>query len=207
MTSARPRAAALVVTAVAVGWTVAACAGTAPDAPAGSSAAVSAARASEADVTFAQMMIVHHQGAVDMAALAPGRAGSQDVADLAARIEAAQQPEIDTMTGWLQEWGEPPLDDDGAMPGMDHGDMAMDGVGGMASMADMSGLEDASGADFDRLFLELMIVHHRGAVTMARTEVEHGRDPDAVALARKVITDQTGEIDEMERMLAASDGR
>lgn len=160
------------------------------------------AGANTADVHFTQMMIVHHQGAIDMAELAPGRAASQEVEDLAARIEAAQQPEIDTMTGWLDSWGEEPLDDDDTMPGMNHSPMAMGGAGGMASPDDLADLEDATGTDFDRLFLELMIAHHEGAVTMATMETRAGQNPDALALAEKMVTDQTAEIAEMKALLA-----
>src|SRR5690242_7335349 len=77
------------------------------------SAPASAAPFNDADVTFAQSMIPHHQQAVQMAELADSRAASTEVKTLAAKIKAAQQPEIDTMTGWLTAWDQPT-----AMPGM-----------------------------------------------------------------------------------------
>ncbi len=157
--------------------------------------------ANQADVQFAQMMIVHHQGALDMARLAADRAARPEVRELAADIEAAQQPEIDTMTGWLAEWDAAPLASGGAMPGMDHGAMSESGEGGMASDQSMTQLQNASGADFDRLFLQLMTIHHQGAVDMSETEVNAGQNAAATALAHKIIVDQTAEIDLMAKLL------
>ena len=160
-----------------------------------------------ADVTFVQGMIPHHRGALEMAQLADGRAEDPRVIDLASRIEAAQEPEIETMTGWLEEWGEPvPEESDSSTGGMDHGDMGggMD-MGGM-SEEDMAALEDASGAEFDRLFLEMMIEHHRGAVEMSETEMADGAYPDAVAMAEEIAESQTAEIQEMETLLSELGG-
>lgn len=157
--------------------------------------------ANQADVEFAQMMIVHHQGAIDMARLAPERAQAEEVLDLAAAIEQAQQPEIDTMTGWLEAWGAPPAAPDGAMAGMDHGSMSESGEGGMADDESMARLEAAQGAEFDTLFLELMIVHHEGAIAMAQLEIEDGQHPEAVDLAHRVVTDQSAEITVMRSLL------
>ena len=151
----------------------------------------------DADVTFVQGMIPHHEGALAMAQLADGRAEDPAVLDLAARIEAAQGPEIETMTGWLEQWGEP-LPDEG-MGGMDHGSDGMDMEG--MSEEDMDALDSASGAEFDRLFLEMMLGHHRGAVEMAETEIADGSNADAVQLARDIAESQTAEIEEMETLL------
>lgn len=176
----------------------------------------------DADVTFAQMMTVHHQGAIEMAALAPDRAQSQQVKDLAARIEAAQAPEIEQMTSWLTAWGAAPMSSgmmmsseatssDGGMGGMDHGSMDHSGdsssgamspsMPGMMSAEQMQELQAASGAAFDKLFLELMIAHHQGAIEMAETELADGSNPEALALAEKIKTDQTAEIAEMQTLL------
>lgn len=144
----------------------------------------------DADVTFAQSMIVHHEMAIEMAQMAPTRAESQEVLDLAARIEAAQQPEIEMMTEWLESWGEEPS-------GMD---MSGGEMGGM-SEEQMAELKAASGAEFDRLFLENMIEHHGGAIEMAETEIAEGENPDAVGLAEKIVADQTAEIEEMQALL------
>ncbi|GAA2697976.1 DUF305 domain-containing protein [Actinoplanes palleronii] len=169
-------------------------------------ASASAATFTDADVTFAAMMIPHHQQAVQMAALADGRAGSSEVKDLAATIKAAQQPEIDTMSQWLTAWGHHPMPamsgpampgmDASAMPGMDH-----DAMPGAMSPTDMDKLTTAKGAAFDKQFLTLMISHHEGAITMAQQEVAQGTSPEAKTLAQKIITNQQAEITEMNGLL------
>ena len=147
-----------------------------------------------ADTMFAQMMIVHHEGAIEMADLAVNRAASEEVRTLAEGISAAQGPEIEQMTSWLEAWGESttPMDD---MEG--HGGMDMDGMSQEEAMAELEGL---SGTEFDRRFLELMIAHHEGAVTMAEDELADGQNPQARELAQKIIDDQQAEIAEMEQL-------
>lgn len=169
----------------------------ASDTNAGSSASQSAAF-NDADVTFAQGMIVHHEGALEMAQMADDRAQDPRVLDLADRIEAAQDPEIQTMTGWLEDWDQPTSADKS-------GGMNMDGGMGGMNM-DMSGLEAASGAEFDRMWLEMMTEHHRGAVDMAKTEVADGENADAIALAEQIVESQSSEIDEMETLLTELGG-
>ena len=154
----------------------------------------------QADVAFAQGMIPHHEQAIEMAQLAEGRVSSPEVKQLAADIEAAQGPEIETMTGWLEDWGED-IPAGGSMEGMDHGDMSGDQMPGMMSAADMDRLGAASGAEFDRMFLTLMIEHHEGAIEMARTERSDGEYAEAVDLAKKIEVDQTAEIATMEKLL------
>ncbi|TFV91127.1 DUF305 domain-containing protein [Blastococcus sp. CT_GayMR16] len=156
-----------------------------------------------ADVTFVQGMIPHHQGALAMAQLADGRAQDPRVIDLAGRIEAAQDPEIETMTGWLETWGEP-APESMDMEGMDHSSGSMD-MGSM-SEEDMATLEAASGAEFDRMFLEMMTEHHRGAVEMAQTEIADGSNQDAVELASNIVESQTAEIEEMQSLLSELGG-
>ena len=170
----------------------------------GSSASESA-DFNEADVAFVQGMIVHHQGALEMAQLVDGRAEDPRVLDLAGRIEAAQDPEIQTMTGWLEDWGQPTTaEESGGMEGMDMG--SEDDMGGMDMEMDMSGLEAASGAEFDRMWLEMMAEHHRGAVDMAETEIADGKNAEAIALAEKIVEDQTAEIEEIETILTELGG-
>lgn len=146
-----------------------------------------------ADIMFVQMMISHHEQAVEMSDLLLAKEGvDEEVAELAQRIKAAQQPEIELMEEWLDDW-----DADMPMDGMDHGD-------GMMSGDDMAALEDATGDEASALFLEQMIEHHEGAILMAEGEVEAGENPDAVALAEKIIVDQTAEIEEMKQLRAGS---
>lgn len=156
-----------------------------------------AARHNDADTTFAQMMVIHHEGAIEMAALAETEASSDDVRSLAGRIKAAQGPEIDQMRGWLTEWGEP-APEDSDMAGMDHGGMDMGGLDQQAAMDELRGLD---GVEFDRRFLELMIAHHQGAITMANEEVAQGENDAAVALAKAIIAAQEKEIAGMQAML------
>lgn len=146
------------------------------------------------DVTFAQMMTAHHQQAIEMSDMLLSKSGvNEDVAAFAEKIKAAQQPEIETMTGWLESWGE----STDSMSGMDHSS------GGMMSDDDMAALEQADGPAAGKLFLEQMIQHHQGAIDMAQTEADSGENSDAVALAKKIVTDQTAEITEMQSMLAS----
>lgn len=163
----------------------------------------SSAEFADADVAFAHGMIPHHEQAVEMAQLAEGRAEDPRVLDLATRVEQAQQPEIDVLEGWLEEWGAEPAAEGGhdADHGAGHG-----GDTGMMSADDMAELEAAEGAEFDRRWLQMMTEHHLGAVDMARTEIADGRNEDAVAMAREIDRTQTGEIAEMEELLAELGG-
>ncbi|MGW4197133.1 DUF305 domain-containing protein [Streptomyces sp. NPDC005004] len=154
----------------------------------------------DADATFAKEMIQHHRQAVAMAKLAAGRASTQEVKDLSTKIKGAQDPEIKTMSGWLTSWGEEvPADMSSSMPGMDH-DMSSS-MPGMMSSEDMNKLEKASGAEFDKMFLDMMVQHHEGAIEMAKTEKADGKYGPAVKLADDVVTAQTAEIEQMNKML------
>lgn len=144
----------------------------------------------DADVAFAQMMIPHHEQAIDMAELAATRASSEDVKGLATAIEAAQDPEIETMKGWLKSWGEDEA--------MSHATHDMPGIMDEKTMAD---LEEAKGAAFDRLFLTAMIAHHKGAIDMAKAEKEAGVFPGALSLADAIISTQAAEIKRMRALL------
>ncbi|MFB8035532.1 DUF305 domain-containing protein [Streptomyces sp. NPDC056004] len=166
---------------------------------AGASApATPGAEFNDADVKFAQQMIPHHQQAIEMAKLADGRAADPEIKKLATAIEKAQDPEIDTMKGWLTSWGKPlPSSSMGDMPGMDHGSA----MPGMMSGKDMSDLAAAKGKDFDKKFAQLMIGHHQGAVTMAEDEQKNGDNAEAKKLAGAVVTAQTAEIEQMNKII------
>lgn len=163
----------------------------------------------EADVAFAQGMIPHHSQAVEMSRLAPERAQSEQVKELARQIEAAQGPESEMMTGWLKQWGVPapqsgmPGMDHGNMPEMDHGNMPEMGhsMEGMLTPEDMQRLQQSKGAEFDRMFLSLMIKHHAGAVDMAETELAQGRFPEAKRMSEQMIQTQQAEISTMHELL------
>jgi uncharacterized protein (DUF305 family) len=156
----------------------------------------------QADVTFAQQMIPHHQQAVEMAKLVPSHSTNQKVLELASQIQQAQDPEIQKMTGWLQTWGAPApttgMNMPGMnMPGMDHGSMP-----GMMTSDDMTKLGQVKGAGFDRLWLQMMIQHHQGAVEMAKTELQQGASNEAKQLAQQIIDAQQKEITTMNQLLS-----
>jgi uncharacterized protein (DUF305 family) len=187
--------------------TITACGGqTAPAAPAPASAPMSTAPMStapagehvDADVTFVEGMIPHHSQAVDMAKLAAANTTNPEVLDLAARIEKAQAPEIRTMQGFLTAWGMPADTSDG-MGGMHHGGS----TGGMMSDTQMQRLGQVRGAEFDRMFLTMMIEHHTGAVQMAETELASGRSAEAKKLAQAIIDAQRAEISEMNTLVTS----
>lgn len=153
-----------------------------------------------ADTAFAKGMIPHHRQAVEMADLAPGRAQSPAVRKLAADIKKAQDPEIRTLSGWLTSWGEQ-VPAEGAMDHSMHGSDGTGGMGGMMTAEEMTALEKASGKAFDTAFMELMIKHHEGAVEMARTEQADGAHGPAKKMAGDIITSQSAEIEQMNKLL------
>ncbi|MDQ3664738.1 MAG: DUF305 domain-containing protein [Actinomycetota bacterium] len=150
----------------------------------------------DADVNFAQDMIPHHAQAVEMSDLLLAKDGvDPDVADLAEQIKASQGPEIETMSGWLEDWEE-----DVPSTDMDMGDMGQ--MDGMMSPDEMRELEDAAPADASRLFLEQMTEHHEGAIEMAGLEVEDGSSPEAIELAESIVESQQAEVERMDDLLS-----
>lgn len=197
-----PRRALLLAVIPITALTIAACGGSddsgMPGMDHGSASSPTAATGgdhSTADVEFAQMMIAHHQQAVQMSTLAETRANDPELKQLAAQIKAAQQPEIDTMTGWLTTWGQPTAQPSGHnMPGMG-------AMPGMMSDAEMQQLQAAKGADFDRMFARMMIAHHSGAIQMANDELKNGDNTDAKTLAQQVVTSQSAEVTQLQKIL------
>lgn len=152
----------------------------------------------EADVTFAQGMIPHHEQAIEMAeiALDPTVGASEQVRDLATRIKGGQDPEIILMTAWLAAWGQPMQMDTG-------GGHDMSSMDGMMSADEMDALGAMTGGDFDAMWLDMMIRHHQGAIAMAQTVKATGSNADVLALAEQVIAAQQAEITEMETLLGS----
>ncbi|MCC7179750.1 MAG: DUF305 domain-containing protein [Acidobacteria bacterium] len=151
-----------------------------------------------ADVKFMQGMIGHHQQAIEMAALLPDRTSREDMKLLAKRIEVSQVDEIQMMQDWLRARGQT-LPDPHAHH--QHGATLMPG---MLTQEEMARLEAAKGVEFDRLFLEGMIKHHGGALTMVRelfATPAAGQDGDIFAFASDVEADQQMEIDRMGALL------
>ncbi|MEI5584056.1 MULTISPECIES: DUF305 domain-containing protein [unclassified Agromyces] len=149
---------------------------------------------SQGDVMFAQMMIPHHEQAIEMSDLILDKEGvAPDVAELAEEIKAAQGPEIEQMEDWLDEWGVPSM--------MDGGHGGHGGMDGMLTDEEMDEIESADGATGERLFLEGMIEHHEGAIAMAEQHQENGENEDTLELSASIIESQTAEIERMEELL------
>jgi uncharacterized protein (DUF305 family) len=156
----------------------------------------------QADVDFATQMIPHHAQALGMVDLTLGRDLSPEVARLAEDIRAAQGPEIEQMADWLQEWDEPVPEtsrDHANAHGDSHGGMDSD-MPGMMTEEQMADLGAAEGAAFERMFLEMMVEHHRGAVEMAQAEQEDGAHAPSVELAESIEKSQQAEIETMESL-------
>jgi uncharacterized protein (DUF305 family) len=176
----------------------------------------------DADVEYVQMMIPHHEQAVEMAELVPSRTGNPDIIALADQIEKAQGPEIEQMEGWLKAWGAPEPSKAEApgvtSDGMDHDGMEGDGTSmpmtsmnsmpgmeggghGMMSAEQMQALENAKGAEFDKMWLELMIAHHQGAVASSEQILQTGESEQVRQLAQQIVSSQQAEIAQMEALL------
>ena len=167
----------------------------ATDSSSGSAAAVAL---NAADIEFAQGMIAHHEQAIEMAeiALDPGVGASPAVIDLATRIKGAQDPEVELMTGWLTAAGEPVTMD--ASEGHD-----MSSMEGMMTAEQMDSMAAMTGADFNQIWLQMMIAHHEGAVSQSQTVKANGSNADVLALADTIINAQQAEINEMQALLEA----
>ena len=148
----------------------------------------------DADVMFAQMMIPHHEQAIEMSDVVLARPDADpQVAELATQIKAAQAPEIEELDGWLDTWGAERTAEHAGHAGMD----------GMMTEEDLQALGAATGPDGDRLFLEQMVAHHEGAVEMAQAQVESGEDAGAVEMAQTIVDTQAAEIETMKQLLAS----
>jgi uncharacterized protein (DUF305 family) len=157
------------------------------------STAPAEAAPSDADVTFTQNMIPHHQQAIEMAKLVDSHTDRPELHKLADSIETSQSQEITQMRGWLRSWGKP------ATPSEEHGGHGDTEMPGMMSEADMRRLMEATGAEFDLAFVEMMAAHHQGAIDMANTELKDGSLPEATRLAQQIIDTQQQEIDQLQR--------
>ena len=148
----------------------------------------------EADVMFAQMMIPHHEQAIELAdiALDPTLMASEQVKTLASQIKLAQDPEIDLMTQWLTDWDQPLMD-----MSEEH-DMSMDG---MLSVDEIAALGELTGAEFDQAWATAMIAHHKGAIKMAKTVKEDGKSTPVQDLANLIVQEQQSEITVLETLL------
>ncbi len=143
------------------------------------------------DVEYVRMMIPHHTQALRMSALAPERAADAKVRAMAERIHASQAPELGVLRAWLTERGLAEAAGD-----HDHGTMP-----GMQSDTAMQRLADARGAEFDRLFVEMMVEHHEGAIEMSTNLLKVGRDLTMEELATGIAAEQAVEINRLRALL------
>lgn len=161
-----------------------------------------------ADVTFATDMIPHHAQAIQMVTLIDTRTLDPEVKQLADSIRDAQAPEVETMVDWLTAWGEevPETSIDHTNAGHDMSDMpSMESsdMPGMMSADDMQALANASDAEFQDMWLEMMMEHHQGAIEMAQTEQADGTYPDALSLAEAIESSQQAEIEQIKSLLGS----
>ncbi|KRB76453.1 hypothetical protein ASE01_15940 [Nocardioides sp. Root190] len=154
------------------------------------------------DVAFMQMMIPHHAQALTMSELAPSRALSPAVKSMARRILASQRPEILTMGAWLSDRNLAVPSASDAPSDFDHGEHGHATMHGMLTAAQLQALEDASGTEFDRLFLEGMIQHHQGAIDMADVVAVKGSDVQVTEIANDIVVGQGAEAERMRTLLA-----
>ncbi len=155
----------------------------------GENAAPSTAQVTSSEQMFAEMMIPHHEQALEMAELAPSRTENPKVLAIAEKIKSGQEPEILLMEGWL----------DGHGGHSDHAGHTMDG---MLTETQIEELRASSGAEFDKLFLQGMIQHHEGALEML-SMIEESKFPEAIALKKQIETAQKAEIAEMRELLSS----
>jgi uncharacterized protein (DUF305 family) len=160
-------------------------------APPGASASA-AGPFNDADVIFAQQMILHHEQAVAMSDMVLRKTGVHpDVTAFAQQIKATQQPEIDQLNSWLNAWGRKQVDDGGQHHSGD----------GTITAEKMRRLDMADGPGGQRLFLQGMIRNHQGAAAMAETEIANGNHPAAIQLAETIVNRQHQEIETMQELL------
>lgn len=158
-----------------------------------------AAKFSSTDLMFADMMIPHHEQAIEMSDLALSHSKNPEIVALAKKIKAAQAPEIEQMKLWSDD-GDP---DHMGHDMMEDFDYSGHGMMGMLDEEQISELERATGVEFDRLFLKGMIAHHEGAIDMAEIVVD-SENEEAAALGKEIIESQTAEIEEMKTLLASN---
>lgn len=196
---------ALTLTA-ALALTAAACGN--DDASTGTASEVSTTEHNDADVEFASNMLQHHAQALAMVDLTIDRPLDPEVLQLAEQIRDAQAPEIETFTDWLSDWDEevPETVRDHSNAGHDMDDMGDsmndENMPGMMTSDDMGALEDASDAEFQTMWLEMMIEHHEGAVEMAKAEQGDGQFKPAIDVAGNIVESQTGEIETMKGLMS-----
>lgn len=200
-TPTRTAAVGRLVAAVLAAVVLAGCAGSS-----GGGTSADGSSFDDADVTFTTAMVPHHAQAILMAKMAPAHGASAHVKELAQQILAEQGPEIVQMQDLLSQWGRPAaptgsMSSTGGMAGMGGTDVGQALAQGMMTDEQMRDLTIATGPAFDRLFLQMMIDHHEGAVAMAKTELSDGENTDAQVLAENISDAQLAQITLMQQLL------
>jgi uncharacterized protein (DUF305 family) len=151
------------------------------------------------DVMFFEMMIPHHQQAVDISDLAISRSKDTELIELAKKIRNGQAAEIIQMKNWLADAGDSSMMGHGMNHGMNHS--MGDGMGGMLTESELSTLNSLSGSKFDAYWLRGMITHHKGALHMV-TMIRDSNRPEFRNFGKEIVSVQTVEIEQMEKMLS-----
>lgn len=185
------RSALAVVVALAVSISTGACHRSSPE-PEAQPSSVVADTGSPDDVAFLENMVVHHQQALELTAMVPGQSNDPALVTLAEHIAAQQRVELQGCQAQLLQW---------EAPGTDGKDTDTHDIPGMVDEATVDKLRSLHGPDFDKLWLQSMISHHRGAIEMARNEMEHGQSREAISIARSLAARQQAEIDQMNQQL------
>ncbi|MBT2499715.1 DUF305 domain-containing protein [Agromyces sp. ISL-38] len=141
-----------------------------------------------ADLAFIDAMIAHHEQAVELTALAPGRAADQELADLAGRMHSVQAAEAEAMRSWLDRRRSRDVPDE-----HDHAET----MRGEISRSTLDRAAELDGAAFDDLFIDTMVAHHRGAMEMAEDRLAEQGDPAVARWARAIATAQSLEVDRL----------
>lgn len=172
------------------------------------SAAARAPGPTSAEAGFARDMQVHHLQGVDMAMIVRDRTDDPDMRRMAYDMATTQGHQAGQLYGWLAAWGLRQLGPQPPMTWMGHAGHGMDALmPGMATSDQMAELAAASGVEAERVFLTLMIAHHRGALEMSEAVIERSEHPVVEAFARGVLLSQQSEIDLMATLLKARERR
>ncbi|BBY33843.1 hypothetical protein MMIN_19040 [Mycolicibacter minnesotensis] len=191
--SVRMRTVLTVVAAVVASVVVGGCHREPTPAPEAPTSSVGMSVGSPADVTFLEDMVIHHQQALELAALVPTQSSDPALVAFADQSAAQQRTELQGCQAQLLQW-ELPL----SHAGQDPGD-----IPGMVDKAILDRLRGLRGDAFDTLWLQTMIAHHRAAIAMAQNEIEHGESPEAISIAQTLVPLQQSEISQMNRLLGA----
>jgi uncharacterized protein (DUF305 family) len=172
------------------------------------SAATATPGPTSAEAGFARDMQVHHLQGVDLAMIVRDRSDDADVRRMAYDMATTQAHQAGQLYGWLAAWGLRQLGSQPPMTWMGHTGQGMGALmPGMATPEQMSALSAATGVDAERVFLRLMMAHHRGALEMSEAVIERSAHPAVLAFARGVLLSQQSEIALMTTLLEAREGR